>query len=711
MRGRWLAGAALLGLSAMSAAAAATEVRYFEQQSRQDFAAGELHGLAIDAEGALKRARSFERVAEIEEPFVFAAVPAGDGWILGTGSSGRVLRVDPDGRVESLWTAPEPEIFALWADPDGAVFVGSSPNGKVYRLAAGGAEEVFDPQETYIWALARAPWGELLVATGDEGRLYAVAEDGAGRRVFDGDETHLRSLHPLQDTVLIGTAGDGLVQSIDAGGRLRTLFDADQPEVLAFADDGAGGWYAAAVDSEASFTRRGGSDDKDDDENGEEDDGEPVVEVSESPPRAEAGTRTAIVRGGSGDPRRVATLERDTAYSLARVDDALWIGTGVEGNVYSLAEDKLSLEASLDDRQVMAILPGPEPVLVTTNGAAVHRGGAPLAGPASYVSATLDAGAVSRFGTLSWHGEAADSGGLAFSARSGSSSEPDATWSDWSAPAGGSEVGLADVPAGRFLQWRLELAAGAGADVRVSSVELSYRQNNGEPAISEFTAMDPGQVLVPAAFNPGDQIYEPAHPNREGIFTTLSPAAESDGGRLKTLWRQGYRTLRWEAEDPNEDEMEYGLAFRVAGAEGDWLAMAEEIDESYYSFDATALPDGLYRFRLTASDRPGNAADAALAADRISEPVVIDHTPPRLAGVAARPGGLAVEIVDELSPIRSAELSVDAGSWEAVASADGLLDGRAETLEARVPAGARLVLLRVVDAAFNTATFNLGEEQ
>ena len=74
-------------------------------------------------------------------------------------------------------------------------------------------------------------------------------------------------------------------------------------------------------------------------------------------------------------------------------------------------------------------------------------------------------------------------------------------------------------PRGRFVQWRAELRAGAGGSPRIYETELSYRQENLKPKIGTFQPLDPGQVLVPQGFNPTNQIYEPAHPNREGIFT------------------------------------------------------------------------------------------------------------------------------------------------------------------------------------------------
>ncbi len=119
------------------------------------------------------------------------------------------------------------------------------------------------------------------------------------------------------------------------------------------------------------------------------------------------------------------------------------------------------------------------------------------------------------------------------------------------------------------------------------------------------------------------------------------------------------------------------------------------------------LPDGVYRFRLTASDAPAQSDAGALSAEKVSEPVVIDHTPPVLAGTQRTGAALEVEIHDRLNPLRDAVYSVDAASWESARVADGLLDGRREVLRLEVPEEARMLLLRVTDAAFNVITFDL----
>ena len=75
-----------------------------------------------------------------------------------------------------------------------------------------------------------------------------------------------------------------------------------------------------------------------------------------------------------------------------------------------------------------------------------------------------------------------------------------------------------------------------------------------------------------------------------------------------------------------------------------------------------------------------------------------------------RGGRVEVRLVDEWSPLRRLEKAVDAGEWLPLEPADGLLDGRRETVAIELPDGASSVLLRVMDAAFNSVTVDLLEE-
>ena len=738
-------GVVLLGTLAAALPARGTQVKIFQAQSPAAFLAGTLEGVSVDSLGRVQLAPRVEKVASVAEPFLLSAAAHPDGWVVGTGNSGKVLKIDRKGTVTELFAAPEPEVFAVLVDPDGTVYAGTSPRGKVYRIRPGKppakAESFFDPQETYIWALARGADGALLVGTGTQGRLFKVDAKGKGQVFYDSDDTHIRSLAVLPGgDVVAGTAGAGLILRIGHDGKARTLYDSSQPEVVALAATPDGTCYAAVVASEASLV------DQARDQAappvpagpapGKAGGGQPQVTVTVEPeappppgprrpglPSIPSGPRSEVLSiSPAGVVESLWSFTEETIYDLLWQDGRLWVGTGLEGKLYRWADRQMLLEKDVDERQIVAVLPGePGPAFATTNAAALYRivKGTERAG--TYTSAALDAEQMARFGTLSWKGELPPGTAARFSFRSGVSSEPDHTWSAWTEPREGREIPLTGVPNGRYVQWRAELKGSEGSSPRFYEVDLSYRQENLRPKISLFAALEPGQVLVPANFNPSNQVFEPAHPAKSGIFTTLTPGSEEEGGgRVKALWKLGYQTLRWSAVDPNGDELVYDLSFRLGeGADTDghkadteWHKMVEDYEEDHFSFDALSLPDGTYRFRLRASDRKANDPASALVAERVSEPVVIDHTPPALIKVEkAKDGTLRATVSDASSPLREAVYSVNTAEWQPAQAADGLLDSRTETLLIPPVKPEDLVMLRVTDAANNVITFRLNQER
>jgi len=707
-------------LAAGSVPIEAAKVHFLKIESRASLLAGTLEGVSVDSLGRLQLADEIARVADIEEPFLFSGVRSGDGWILGTGNSGRVLRVDRDGNASILFEAAEPEIFAVHADPDGTLFVGSSPSGKVYRIVEGEATEFFDPGETYIWQIARAADGDLLVATGTEGKVYRVDAAGQGSVFYDSEDTHVRALAVEESgRVLLGTAGNGLVLAIDSDGRTRTLYDSPHAEVVAFATAPNGDSYAALLSSEASLANLNAraDDAKKDDESDDSDEEESSVKVTTdteksapaytgSRPQGFGGPRSELLRiSDSGTVESVGRFEDETIYDLAWRDDRLWIATGLEGRLYSLRDDETILESSVDERQIVVLLDDDHgPAFASTNAAAVFRFQGRTTRTGTYTSAALDAGQISRFGSLRWRGGA--DGKVGFSFRSGMSQEPDATWSDWSDWFDGREISLSGVPEGRYIQWRAELKARADETMGLGDFALSYRQVNLPPRIESVTVLAPGEILVPQNFNPGNQTFEVTNKSRSGIFSTLGRVQLPPDKRGKTLWKQGFRTLRWSAKDANEDRLTYTLSFRAEGSDR-WLPMVDDLKMNFYSFDTTVLPDGNYRFEVRASDTASNQDGEELTVRDTSELVRVDNTPPTVARRTRDGARIRIVIEDALSPMRTAELSVDAAGWKEAIPEDGILDGTKETFLFDPPEPGSLMLFRVIDESHNVTTVDL----
>lgn len=704
---------ALLMLLAVTFAEA-SEVRFFTMNTREAFLDGEFEGVSVDSLGTLELAHRVARVGEVEEPFVFTAVPHPDGWVLGTGNAGRVILVDRRGQATVLLEVEDPTVFAVAVDSSGAVYAGTSPGGIVYRVAEGASEVFYETGETYVWSMAFDETGTLWVATGTEGRLHRVGRDGTGEVALDADDVHLRSLEVVPGGgLLLGTSGEGRILRLGAAGRARTLYDSELLEIVDIERGANGNCFAAAVAAQAGmmdFGRPVG--------NGQAGDGAVSVSVVEqgttpgAPSNGTSGPRSRVLRFPcvGGVMETVWSFQEETAFDLLWFDDRLWIGTGEEGKLYSLRDGYVVLEKDVDERQIVAVMEDDNgPALATTNAAALYRVLAEAEQEGTYTSPSLDAGQIADFGVLYWRGARPEKSDVRFAFRSGMSGEPDATWSDWSEFRGGQEVALDAVPPGRFLQFRAQLAS-ASPSPTISEITVSYRQKNLAPRITTLEVLEAGQVLVPANFNPASQVYEPVTPNRDGIFTSLAPERERDNQRLKPLWKRGFRTVQWESEDPNGDPLRYRLDFRHEAAEDQWFEMTDALEEAYFSFDSTVLPDGVYRFRVTASDRDGNGNGTALEAERVSGPITVDHTAPVLEHSRREGDRVQVEIRDALNALHRAEYSLDGREWKSIAPQDGLLDGRSESFVLPITDGARLVLFRVMDSFFNLRTFDLSAE-
>jgi hypothetical protein len=219
--------------------------------------------------------------------------------------------------------------------------------------------------------------------------------------------------------------------------------------------------------------------------------------------------------------------------------------------------------------------------------------------------------------------------------------------------------------------------------------------------------LEPGAVYSRGGGS-GSAVLSVTNPDENGIYAGLeSPRETGAEGPGKKLYRKGYRTLTWKGVDPNGDSLRYDVEGRVE--DGAWFPVRRDVDESYLSFDTTALPDGRYRFRVTASDKPSNPEGQALVVSEESPIVVVDNTPPSLKVEGKRLESdelvFVVRANDALSPISKAEGAVNADRWRILTTQDGLPDGMAESFTFRVPKPpeAAVLSVRVVDAAGNAA--------
>jgi hypothetical protein len=189
----------------------------------------------------------------------------------------------------------------------------------------------------------------------------------------------------------------------------------------------------------------------------------------------------------------------------------------------------------------------------------------------------------------------------------------------------------------------------------------------------------------------------------------VAPVASDAGITPALQFAKGYVGARWLASDPNGDPLIFTVEIRGAN-ETEWKLLRDKLAERYYSWDSTAFPDGEYRLRITASDAPGNSPAEALTAQTVSDPFLIDNTPPRITGLAATRNGAKLRVrwhaADALNNVTKAEYSLNGGDWKVATPETRLSDSLELDYDLTMDAatGEHTVAVRVQDEFENQAT-------
>src|SRR5882724_8744373 len=657
--------AQLLSVTPSPAAAA----QAWNLRTRADFNDARLESVALSPEGWFTLSPAVDRVAEAPAPFLWCAAIGPDGAVyVGGGNSGQVFKVTKSG-MEVAFDAPEVEVHAIAFDAQGRLYAASSPHGRVYRIAGGKeAESFFQPDATYIWAIAFDSAGNLIVATGQPARILRVTPAGKGETIFEGREEHIRALVPDgRGGFYAGSDQGGVVYRVPQEGAVSVLYDTPAREISALAVLD-GDVYAATLATgprgrpgpepgrgpvtRVRVTAEGGGE--------APDEAEPSGETSQ--PQAQRGQPVESYTGAifrispAGYGRKIWESRDNVPLSLVAMPGGrLLVGTGDKGKLLSVtpAGDASEL-ATIEASQINAFAVGRDGAVfaATSNLGALFQINRGYSKNGTITSAVRDAGFVSKWGALSWTADTPSGTELAFDVRTGDTEEPDSTWSRWSKPYGDPRSALIDRPDGRYLQWRATLKSGGDATALLKSVEVHYLPRNMPPELESLDVLPPGIWL-----------QSNGQPAPGGDDASEAPRRATPP---KRGFQRGMRSATWKATDANGDPLRAEVQFR-AEDETSWKTLEADVDEEFFSWDSTAMPDGVYRLRVITSDTAANPSGRGFTAQRESSPFDVDNTPPVVDGVRARVTGKAAEIAatvtDTFSVIGETTYSSDAGEW------------------------------------------------
>ncbi len=734
----------MLVLSAGAAFASTTTT--WEMNSYQDFLRGRFSNVALSRDGRLSLAPKLETVFASDQPEIWAIAKAPDGSLyLGTGHRGRIYKVDSSGRGTIVWTAEQPEVFALAIDGHGTLYAATSPDGKIYRIENGKATVFFAPAAKYIWSIVIAPDGTMFAGTGSEGKIYQIQSDGKGQVYFDSGQAHITSLAiDSQGRLLAGSEPNGILYRLTGPNKAFVLYDANLPEIRSILPTGDGTVYASALGG--STTKRSGnlygtssgaggvqvtapatSITVTDSETSAQS-GPDLKNPKADQPRAQTQTTSAIVQPTAAldipgleksaiykirpdnTVETVWSSKEENIYDLAAVDNRLIFSTDAQGRLYRLTTDlKATLIAETGEGEVIRLASSQAGLLAATgNMGKLYRLTGDSASDGFYEAPVHDANTVARWGRLNWRADLPAGSSVAFRTRTGNSARPDSTWSDWSHPMNDPSKAVITSPNARYIQWRVEFKSANGSAPGIDSVTAAYVPQNTPPTLRSINvSSQPKNVSGQTASTAGTAAANSAFSIT--VTDTGESPQTSSGTPTQMLARTpGQQTqITWQADDPDGDRLVYAIYFR-GEEEREWKLLRANFFENTLNLDADVLADGRYYFRVVASDRPSNPAEYSREADLTSAPVLIDNTPPVVKlGTPARTNGSldeTVEAVDQTSPLRRCEFSLDAGPWYPVEASDGVTDSPSEAFRIHLDnlrAGEHLLVVRVYDAAGN----------
>ncbi len=673
------------------------QLQTWRQAARTDFNAGKFTSTSVAANGVLRLAPTLQRIASTTETYIWSLVADEQGTLYaGTGTSGKILKVTPDGKETVLTTLPIVAVQSLvYSAEDKVLYAGSGVKGNLYKVGMDGAYRLVTKlPEKYILALVRDKVGNLFVGVGGGGAVYKIPADKLAAISMASSLKDVAAIDHLEpfaktasdhilaltldqsDNLYVGTGNDGIVYKVSPDGKTTVLFDAKENSITGLATDKQGTVYAVTGPKGILYriSPDGGATTLFDRSTAF------YTGLKAAPDGSlYATTVNAVLHflPSPTDPNQPVVVPLDNPKDvdflslLVLPDSSVAVGTGNVGEVYGVG-----------------------PKWNTTNQSSDKHSG-------QFVSVVHDGKLYSRWGIARWEANVPSGASIQLDTRTGNVAEPDSTWSNWAPVASiGKNEGTVSSPSARFIQYRIKLESAGDAQPTVREVSIGYLPRNQAPRVAfqspagaerwaktqtiRWNAADPdNDTLTYELFysdNGGATWKQLPTQSRAPAGSPPSPgvAAPQQPAGAQTLEEFQKQLVERNIPEPLRPSLiERFRQHLVSGGAG------VSTRDTSKSWDTSSLPDGVYTLKVVASDRLSNSTDP-LTATAISEPFVIANSLPKIGLIGAPKVGLdrTVTIQGEVSQaligVVAVQVRVDSGDWMAAAPQDGLFDGPRE---------------------------------
>lgn len=650
-----------------------TQTEIWETSSFDEFRRGEVDNVSLTRTGEVMLASQVEQVLKLEDQDLFVWSLAKDSkgnLYAGTGEQGRIFKLTPTGEMSLFFDSPEIGIMSLIVDAADNVYAGSAPDGLIYKITPEGSQTtLFSTGEHYVWALACDSDNILYAGTGEAGKIFKILPDGTGSLLYDSPQSHIMALlYDEQGWLYAGTEGKGITYKIGLDGSIFSLYSVEEEEIHSLVLDSQGNLYVGAISNQ--FYPKAQAP-------------EPTEQPQPRPKEKQRKKSTIYQITPAGTVKKILELPETLIYAMiVDVNDQLLVGTDENALLYRVLSDgEFHQVLTMKTGSILSLLEDPSGSVYAGTGDAgtIYRISVRPAEQGSYLSAVHDVKATATWGKIFWRGTANQ---ITLLTRTGNTDVPDDTWSSWSEALHNKEGDPIPNPPARFIQWKAIFTLQENQNPVLEDVAVAYLPNNLPPEIKQV-AIYHGDQDEQIEQNSSGNSAPP--PSRNSQRENQKPTTEVKPPKHIP---SGFAAIVWDAEDPNNEKLNYTISLR--GEETRWQVLKKDLEISMYLLDKSTLPDGGYYVKITAADTPNNPPDKSLSAEKISERFEIDNTAPEISiALNQKQDNEIVHVTviaqDDFSRLHYAAYSLDAGEWIPIFPDDEVTDSREEKYTISLP--------------------------
>ncbi|AQQ09055.1 hypothetical protein L21SP3_00853 [Sedimentisphaera cyanobacteriorum] len=537
-----------------------------------------------------------------------------------------------------------------------SLYAATGPNGKIFKISPEGETEVFfDSIDRGITVMAFHK-GKLYAGTDKRGLLYCIdMESKKGRALFDSPEMDITSINfDDEDNIYITAAIEDPSAESSNGADMPGYMpphpkeSKDEKDEKLFTLQNGGLRLKLAATAKKDMLERK--------ENG----GDQKEKVKSALYKIAPDGIVSVLGKGSG-------VFLDSIMHKGR----LWVADGKDASLSQIDTDKIVIENVYRDKVSSEITSlytsGGKIYAATANPPRIIEFYKGLSSEGWWQSDTIDAKQPSKWGSVKLEAKIPEGCEIQFSSRGTNvQNAREEDFTEWTKPLSAQSEKPAIEGSHRFLQLKLMLKGMENRSPKVNAAAVASVVRNIKPVVA-------------------------------------APMIKSEEKKTEAV-------IAIPAKDENDDELVFSIDIQGEDSKR-WVNIEKDHKEKKFKWDTSTVPDGIYKLRVTASDRLSNGPENALESVSTETEYIVDNTPPvctgQKAAVEGKKAEINFELTDKYTVIGKVSYTLNSSDdWNTVIPDDLLADSKKESFTINLSGlekGDNILAVKYADEAGNSA--------